>query len=220
MQSVRKTLADVCRRLALKGFVSAYDGNVSARVSEERILITPSAKPKGEVEPEDFLLIDLEGNLIEGKGKISTESKIHLLAYNHRPEINGVIHAHPLFATTISATDIEINQPLFAEVLLTLGRIAKCNYGTPSTDEVPESLLPYIDYAFAFLLGNHGAMTISHSVEDAYFKMEKLESFSQIIFNLELLGRKNLISKEKLMNLYSISETTYGIKIDERNKLV
>jgi L-fuculose-phosphate aldolase len=218
--SIRERLAKVCRRVYDKEFVSAYDGNVSARVDDNRILITPSGKSKGEVEPEDFLMIDLEGNLIEGEGKFSTEAKIHLLAYKHRPEINGVVHAHPIFATTIATTDIDVNQPLFAEVLLILGKIAKCDYGTPSTDEVPESLMPYIDYAFAFLLGNHGAMTISSSIEDAYYKMEKLESYSKLLFNFELLGQKKLISENKLLELYSIAESTYGIKLDERNKLL
>jgi L-fuculose-phosphate aldolase len=131
-----------------------------------------------------------------------------------------VVHAHPIFATTIATTDIDVNQPLFAEILLLLGRIAKCDYGTPSTDEVPESLMPYIDYAFAFLLGNHGAMTISSSIEDAYYKMEKLESYSKLLFNFELLGQKKLISENKLLELYSIAESTYGIKLDERNKLL
>jgi L-fuculose-phosphate aldolase len=218
--SLRERLAKVCHRVYDKGFVSAYDGNVSARVNDNHILITPSGKSKGEVEPKDFLMIDLEGNLIEGEGKFSTEAKIHLLAYKHRPEINGVIHAHPIYATTIATTDINVNQPLFAEVLLILGKIAKCDYGTPSTDEVPESLMPYIDYAFAFLLGNHGAMTISSSVEDAYYKMEKLESYSRLLFNLELLGQKRVITQDKLIKLYSIAESTYGIKLDKRNKLL
>ncbi len=220
MRALRERLAEVCRRVAAKGFVSAYDGNISARAAEDKVLITPSGKPKGEVRPEDFLLMDLNGNLLEGDGKISTESKIHLLAYKHRPEINGVVHAHPLFATTLAATNIDVNQPLFAEVLLILGKIAKCDYGTPSTDEVPDSILPFIDYAFAFLLGNHGAMTIAESVEDAYYKMEKLESYSHLVFNLELLGGKKLISKEKVERLYSIAESTYGITIDERNKII
>ncbi len=220
MQTLRKRLAEICRRVAAKEFVSAYDGNISARAGDNQILITPSGKPKGEVKPEDFLLIDLNGRLLEGEGKISTESKIHLLAYNHRQEINGVVHAHPLYATTLATTNIDVNQPLFAEALLILGKIAKCEYGTPSTDEVPDSLLPYIDYAFAFLLGNHGAMTISGTVEDAYYKMEKLESYSRLIFNLELLGNKKTIPEEKVKLLYSIAESTYGIKIDERNKII
>ncbi len=218
--SIRERLAKVCSRLYDKEFVSAYDGNVSGRVGENRILITPSGKSKGEVKPEDFLMIDLEGNLIEGEGKFSTEAKIHLLAYRHRPEINCVVHAHPIFATTIATTDIDVNQPIFAEVLLILGKIAKCKYATPSTDEVPESLLPYIDYAFAFLLGNHGAMTISGTIEDAYYKMEKLESYSKLLYNLETIGQKNIITQEKLVKLYSIAEKTYGIKLDERNKLL
>ncbi len=215
---IREELAKYCNKVYQSGFVAAYDGNLSARISENRILITPSAKSKGEIEPQDFLEIDLNGNLVNGIGKISTENKIHLLVYKRRKEINSVIHAHPTFATIIASSQVEVNQPILPEVLLTIGKIAKCEYATPSTEELPKTMLPFIDFANAFLLSNHGAVTISTSIKDAFYKMEKLEHFAKILFHLELLNKKTLISEQKIQELYAIAESTYNIKINENNR--
>ena len=208
----RLELVKFCHKVYEKGFVSATDGNLSLRLDSKRILITPSGKNKGEVEPEDLLIIDYFGNKLFGKGKVTTEVKIHLLAYNSRPEVNAVVHCHPVYATAFATAGVDLSQPVFPEVILSIGEIPLCRYGTPSTDELPDSMKPFINYAWAFLLQNHGAVTLGVSIEDAYFKMEKLEHAAQTIFIAKILGGVNPLSKENIEKLLSIAEKTYGVK--------
>lgn len=158
--NLRAELVEVCHRVYEKGFVTAYDGNLSARLDSERILITPSGKCKGEVEESDLLEIDYKGNVISGYGKASTESKIHLLAYNKRKDVDAVIHAHPIYSTAFATAGEGFTRGVFPEVILSLGKVPLCKYGTPSTDELPDSMLPYIDYSWAMLFENHGAITL------------------------------------------------------------
>jgi len=219
MQILKNKFIDICHRVYKNGFVAAYDGNISQRLSDNKILITPSAKCKGDVQTEDLLIIDLNGNLLQGKGKVSTEAKMHLIAYNNRPDVKAVIHAHPVYATAFAAMGQDFIKPVFPEIALTLGKIHLCEYGTPSTNQLADSLLPYIEYAKVLLLENHGAITFGSSLEDAYYKMEKLEHLAKIMSVIRSMGKENLIPKEKLTELYNIADSTYNLKIDNRNRM-
>ncbi|MEI7811661.1 MAG: class II aldolase/adducin family protein [Ignavibacteria bacterium] len=216
----RKDLVEICHRVYEKGFVSAYDGNLSLRLAKDRILITPSAKCKGEVEMEDLLEIDIFGNLLAGKGKVTTEAKIHLLVYSKRPEVNAVVHCHPIYATAFASTrGDEYSSSVFPEVILTMGRVPLCKYGTPSTDELPDSLLPYIQFSWAMLLENHGAVTLGASIKDSYFKMEKLEHSAKTLFIARMLGGEKTLTGGQVQKLYAIAEDTYGINIAPENRI-
>jgi len=217
--SLKEELVKACHNVYKKGYISAYDGNLSARISADRILITPSGKCKGEVEESDLLTIDYEGNLVEGRGKVSTEVKIHLLAYSKRKEINAVVHCHPVYATAFATVGEGFNRAIFPEVALAFGKVPLCRYGTPSTDELSDSLLPYIEFSWAFLLENHGAVTLGKNIKGAYYRMEKLEHAAHTLFVARLLGREKSLPLFKVKQLYSIAESTYGIKLDKRNRL-
>ncbi len=217
--SLRNELVEICKKVYNNGFVAALDGNLSARISADKILITPSAKCKGEITEDDLLVTDLSGNLIEGNGKISTESKIHILAYKYRPEVNAVIHAHPVFATAFAAMGEGFTKPVFPEVILTLGKVPLCKYSTPSTDQVTQSMMPYIEYVWALLLENHGAVTFGTSIKDAYYKMEKLEHTAKIFSVIRSFGSEKIIPGYKLSELYDIAKNTYNLNIDKRNRM-
>lgn len=217
--SLKKNLLDICHRVYEKGFVSAYDGNLSVRLNSKRILITPSGKCKGELTIDDFLEIDYNGKLLKGKGRVSTEVKIHLLAYSKRADINSVIHCHPVYATAFASSGQSLTKPVLPEVILTMGRVPLCKYGTPSTDEVPLSMLPYIDYAWALLLENHGAVTFGHDIISAYYRMEKLEHAAHTLTICKLLGGEKSIPVNKLRKLYSIAEKEYGIILNKKNRM-
>ena len=217
--SLRSDLTKYCRKVYEKGFVSAYDGNLSIRIDSERILITPSGKCKGEIEEDDLLEIDYDGKLLKGNGKVSTEAKIHLLAYKKREDVNAVVHCHPTYATAFATAGEGFIRPVFPEVILSLGKVPLCKYATPSTNELPDSMLPYIDYSWAMLFENHGAVTFGKCIKGAYFRMEKLEHSAHTLFAARQLGREKTIPLNKVRELYSLAESTYRIKIDERNKV-
>ncbi len=214
----RKELTEICHKVYEKEFVAAYDGNLSVRMDEKRILITPSGKNKGDVEEKDLLEIDYHGNLLQGEGKVSTEAKIHLVAYQKRPDVSAVIHCHPVYSTAFAAIGEGLMRPIFPEVILSLGKVPLCKYGTPSTDDLPNSMLPYIDFVWALLLENHGAVTFGKNIKGAYFRMEKLEHAAKTIYIARTMGREKNLPISKLKELYSLAEEVYGIKIDKRNR--
>ncbi len=142
-----------------------------------------------------------------------------MVVYKSRKDVNSVIHCHPPYATAFATIGEGFVRPVFPEVVLSLGKVPLCRYGTPSTDELPNSMLPYIDYSWAFLLENHGAVTIGKNVKGTFFRMDKLEQSAKTLFIARMLGREKTIPLQKLRELYSLAEKVYGIKIDDRNKM-
>ena len=215
--SDRTKLVEICRKVYEKGFVSAFDGNISVVTPSNTFLISRSGICKGDISEKDILEIDFSGNILSGEGKLSTEYKIHWFAYSRRSEVTAVVHCHPVYATAFAALGEGLIKNIFPEVILTLGKVPLCNYATPSTDELALSMDPYIDYAWAFLLQNHGAVTLGKNLDDAYYKMEKLEHTANSIFVSRVLGGERELSLDKVKELLKISKEVYGLKQDERN---
>ena len=210
-------IVQVCRKVYENKFVSAYDGNISVRNSPNTFLITRSGVCKGEVSANDILEIDASGKLVSGAGKVSTENKLHLYAYSKRPEVNAVVHCHPIYASAFAVFGEGLTKHILPEVILTLGKVPLCEYATPSTDELTKTLEPYINYSWAFLLRNHGAVTLGNDLKDAYYKMEKLEHLAKIVFLARLLGGEKELHIDKVQELLKISKETYSIDQDLRN---
>lgn len=215
--SPKKKLIEICHKVYAKGFVAAYDGNISCRTTNNTILITRSGICKGDVTEKDIVEIDLTGKVLSKKIKISTEHKIHLLAYNKRNEVNAVMHCHPVYATAFALVGEGLDKHYLPEVFLTIGKVPICKYATPSTDNVPKSLEPFINHSWAMLLQNHGAITLGKSLDDAYFKMEKLEHAAKIILLARLIGKPRELSNKNINDILKIAESTYGIISDKRN---
>lgn len=215
--SSKKKLVEICHKVYQNGFVAAYDGNVSYRTINNTIMITKSGICKGDVRENDLVEIDLDGKIISGKHKISTEHKIHLLAYKKRKEVNAVVHCHPIYATAFALLDKGLNKHYLPEVLLTIGKVPLCKYATPSTEDVPVSLEPYIRYSWAMLLQNHGALTLGKTLDEAYFKMEKLEHTAKIILLAKLIGKPRELTKKNVSDILKIAKSTYGIIPDLHN---
>ncbi len=206
-----KELVEICHRVYEKGFVAAYDGNLSVKISEDRFLITRSGVCKGEITEDDILEIDSSGKLLNGKGKVSTEAKIHLFAYLNRDDVKAVVHCHPVYATAFAAYGEGFTKDIFPEVILTMGKIPLCEYGTPSTEELPESMKPHIKGSWALLLKNHGAVSFGKNLKDAYYKMEKLEHSAKTLFIARMLGGEKEIPENKVNELLGIAKSVYGI---------
>lgn len=215
--SLKEKLVEFSHKVYENKFVAAYDGNLSARTESETILITRSGVCKGNLKIDDIIEIDINGKIISGSGKISTENKIHLFAYEKRKDVNAVIHCHPIYTTAFSLVNESLSEHYFPEVMLTIGKVPVCEFAVPSTEAVPESMSPYIDYSQAMILKNHGVVTLGKSIEDAYFKMEKLEHAAKTLFMAKQLGEPSKISKENVDKIFSIADSVYGIKLDRRN---
>ena len=186
-RSLRLEIIKVCRKLESKGLIAASDGNVSCRLGEDCILITPSGVSKGDMEPEDLARTCMQGNLLEGRIKPSSEIRMHLLVYLMRPDVMAIVHAHPPLATAFTLAGFPFNSKVLPEVWLMLGKVPVAPYATPSTNEVPQSIEPYIPDSRAILLKRHGALTFGGSLMEAFMRMEKLEHCARILFYASML---------------------------------
>jgi L-fuculose-phosphate aldolase len=213
--SLRNELIKICHKVYEKGFVSAYDGNISVATPDNTFLITRSGVNKGDVTDRDILEINISGDVLKGEGKVSTEYKLHFFAYSRRKEVNAIVHCHPVYTTAFATAGEELPPYIFPEVILTLGKVPLCKYATPSTEELPKSLMPYIDFAWAFMMQNHGAITLGKSLDDAFYKMDKLEQSAKTLFLAKMLGKVNPLSSEQINELIAIAESTYGIKVEK-----
>ncbi|MGH2566736.1 MAG: class II aldolase/adducin family protein [Bacteroidota bacterium] len=206
----------VCHRLSEKGFVTAMDGNVSARLENGNILVTPSALNKGRVATSDLVEVKANGEPVTLNRKPSTELDMHLFIYRVRADVQAVVHAHPTYATGFATARIPLNECLFPEVIVGLGAIPLAPYATPSTKEVAEALAPYVGTADAILLSNHGVVTYGKDLDDAYFKMEKVEHAAHIAFVARMLGGEKPLTAAEIEKLRAISQPSYGKEFESK----
>ncbi|MCI0513659.1 class II aldolase/adducin family protein [candidate division KSB1 bacterium] len=208
--SLKRDIVEVGRRVYQRGYVASNDGNISVRLDEKRILITPTGVSKGFMSVEDIILVDLAGKVLAGNKKPSSEVFMHLAVYQARPDVNSVCHAHPIHATGFAVAGIPLDKCILPEVIISLGSIPVVEYGTPGTDEFFKPVLKYLKDHDAFLLANHGALTIGKDVFNAYYKMETLEHFAHIAYVAQQLGQVKLLNSEQVQKLYDLRKK-FGI---------
>ncbi len=184
---IKQDIVCICRMLHRKNYLAATDGNVSVRLGD-RVLVTPSGVHKGLMEADQIITVDLAGRVVLGEGKPTSEIRMHLLAYELRPEVGAVVHAHLPYATSCTLAGISLMDPILPEVVITLGGIPTAPYATPGTAAVPEAIRDYLLEYDAILLSRHGAMTVGRDVRDAYNKMEKLEHTARVVLAARLQG--------------------------------
>ena len=209
-EQVRADIVEAGRRMYSRGYVASNDGNISARLDDRRLMTTPKNVSKGFMTPDMMVVVDYDGIKLSGDRDASSELPMHLEIYRNRPDVNGVVHAHPPIATGFAVAGIPLTRAVLAEVITTLGSIPIAEYGTPSTAELPDAVRKYIKAHDGMLLANHGAVTCGPSVLAAYYKMETIEHFAKISLVARLLGRENLISREEVERLQGL-RGSYGI---------
>ena len=200
---LRRVFLDVCHRIYRKGFAAANDGNISCRIGDH-ILTTPTGFCKGDLKNDHLIIVDQQGNFVEGKYKPSSELPMHLEIYRLRPDINAVVHAHPPYCTGFATAGIPLDRCVLPEIVMTIGSIPLTQYGAPSTDEVPQAIREVIRSCDALLLANHGAVTVSDGLMDAYYKMERIEHYAHILYIARQMGGEIQLSPEQVSQLYEL----------------
>jgi L-fuculose-phosphate aldolase len=208
---IRKDIVRICHRLYEKEFITAYDGNVSARVGADRIITTPSGICKGYITEDDLIVINSKGKKTAGLLKPSSENRLHAMAYELRDDIGAVIHAHAPMAIAFSVAGVSLIEAILPEIVFTLGSIPTAPYATPTTEEVPESIRDLIKIHDAIILAKHGTLTVGKNVEEAYFRLEKVEHAAKVIYYARNLGNVFPLNEEQIEKLFKVSDK-FGIK--------
>ncbi len=201
---IKKEIIEIGRRCWLKGWVASNDGNISVKISENEILTTVTGVSKGFLNMDMIVKVDLEGSLIEGGRKPSSELPMHLMVYKVRKDVKSVLHAHPPYATGFAVSGISMEECVLPEIILTMGSIPLSPYGTPSTEEVPEAIKPFVEKYEGVLMKNHGALTVGKSLEEAYYRMESLEHAAKILFISKQLGGVSPLNEEDVKKLAEV----------------
>jgi len=208
---IRRDIVRFGAMLHSLGFIAATDGNISVRLDQDRILVTPTGMSKGMMTPSDLVVVDRNGRKVKGKRQVTSEIGMHLLIYRMRPDINGIVHAHPRTATGFAAAGMALNQPLVCEVVIGLGLIPLAPYGTPGTPELAATLEPLIPQYDAILMANHGVVTYGSDLQSAYMKMETVEHFAQIALVTHVLGQQKPLACEDLEKLVAARRRYLGV---------
>jgi L-fuculose-phosphate aldolase len=204
----KKEIIKTGKRMYAKGYVVASEGNMSIRIGNKQILVTPSGKNKGLLKEKDLVVVDLEGKKLAGPQdpnsenlKPSSELLMHLFVYQKREDVNAVVHAHPPYSLAFASAHLPLAQNLLPEVIMFLGEISLSAYATPSTEEVPKSLSSFIEKHNAFLLENHGVLTLGKDIDEAYSRLEMVEHLAKVNLLCRILGKTEELSKESLDKL-------------------
>ena len=213
---LREQLIRYGKALHDAGHVAATDGNLSVRLPNGNILTTPTGMSKGAMFPEDMVIVDLNGNKIEGRRNPSSELGMHLLVYRLRPDVKAVVHAHPATATGFAAAGMALDRPLVSEIIISLGQVPLASYGTPGTPELADSLAPFIPEYDAILMANHGVVTYGVDLETAFMKMETVEHFARITLVTMQLGRQELLNDEQIEKLLECRSKYEGVRSTAR----
>lgn len=169
----RKRLVECCHLLYDRHLTVSAGGNMSLRLNDNEILITPSGVNKGMIHEEDLVKMDLDGNVISG-GKPSIEHKFHIGIYKENPATNAIVHCHPLYCLAVLTRGEGIKSALTPEGVLLLDQVPVCRYATPGSDDLVDAVMEYAD-APAMLMAKHGALTQGRTLEEAFNRMEELE---------------------------------------------
>jgi L-fuculose-phosphate aldolase len=211
----KKLIIEVGKLLYERSYVVSSDGNVSIRLDENRVLATPTMTCKGRMTEDGLAITDLEGNALNDQ-RASSELAMHLLIYKMRPDIKAVCHAHPPNGTAFAVAGLAIEQPILSEVILTLGCVPLTDYGTPSTDELTESMKPFVEHHNALLMANHGAVAYGEDLWQAFDRLETLEHTARIAILAKALGGANDLPANAIEKLINIREKAGYLKENAR----
>ncbi len=175
----------LCRIGALcyqKNYIVGADGNLSARLSDGSVLVTPAGAMKGFLETHHIAHVDLEGRPLDDGPRASTEIGIHLVSYQERPDMRAVVHTHPPHAVALSIAGVDLELPVIPEVIVTIGGTPTAPYATPGTDELPESIRAIVRCSDTLIMKNHGAVTLGANLMDAFKKLDMVEHTARILW--------------------------------------
>jgi L-fuculose-phosphate aldolase len=208
--SSRREVIKFCGLLYSRGYLCAGDGNVSIRL-DRGYLTTPSGRNKGLIQEHDLVHVDLNGNSVQKGQKPSSEFKMHLEVYRNREDVNAVVHCHPTYASVFACTDMQLDEALLTESAVLMGAVPKSRAALPSTEDVPQSISPFIKETDTILLGHHGALCFGANLEEAFNRMETLEHVAKVHYLAELSGRKIVLPKD-FVNSLELLRDNYGLK--------
>ena len=203
---LRTAIAEIGKLCYQKGFIVGADGNISARLQDGSVLITPAGAMKGFLSPENIAHVDMSGKVVDNGPRASTETGIHLVSYKERPDIRAVLHCHPPHAVALTLAGIDMQIPLIPEIIVTIGGIPTAPFATPGTDELPESIRNIVRCSDTVVMQNHGSVTLGSNLLDAFKKLDMLEHTAKILWLANCVGTVKPLDPQAVAKLLGTRE--------------
>jgi len=197
----RAALVHAAHRLREMECLPASDGNLSVRAGPNLFWISPSGIEKGRIVIEDLVLLDSSGQVLEGRGKPSSEWPMHWAIYNHRVEVNSILHAHPPYLTAFAAAHRVPDTAILAEAQLAIGEIHLVPYAAPGSASLGREIVAKSTRAGVYLLENHGAVAVGREVEEALHRLERAEFLARVNLLADKLGGAMPLSETEVIRL-------------------
>ena len=179
---LRRAICEIGRVCYERKLIVGADGNISARMSDGTILITPAGAMKGFLQPHHCAHIDERGNVLDDGPKCSSEVGIHLVCYEERPDVKAMVHAHPPHAVALTIAGIDMQMPVIPEIIVTIGGIPTAPFGTPGTPELPETIRELVRCSDTMIMQNHGSVCVGPNLMDAFKKLDMIEHTARILW--------------------------------------
>ena len=208
---LKEQMCDIGRRIWLKGFCAGNEGNHSYRLSENRILCTPTGISKGNLKPDDLCVVDLEGKQVSGTRKRTSEILLHLSIYKARPDVRAVIHSHPPHATAFAVAGLDLPTCIHPEAEVFLGTVKTAKYVTPGDTRLGESILPYVKDSNTILLQSHGVVCFHPDLEQAYYQLEIVDAYARILILAKQVGSIRPLESNEMKELLEL-KNRFGLK--------
>jgi L-fuculose-phosphate aldolase len=208
---LKEQMCDIGRRIWLKGYCAGNEGNHSIRIGPDRVLCTPTGISKGFLKPDDICTVDMEGKQVAGKRKRTSEMLMHLAIYKAREDVRAVVHSHPPHATAFAIAGVELPTCIHPEAEVFLGVVKTAKYVTPGDTRLGESLLPYVKDSNTILLQNHGSVTFSTDLEDAYYKLEIVDAYARILLLAKQIGSIRPLDSGEMKELLELKQR-FGLR--------
>lgn len=215
-RELRQAICDAGRRMYEQGFAAGSDGNLSARLDEERILITPSGFSKGHLDPDQLVIITPDGDLISSfhparrNLKPSSETNMHLEAYRQRSAVQAVIHAHPPMGIACTVAGVRLDRCVLPEIIYHLGAVPTAPYATPGTPEGAEAVRDLVGDHDAMLLDHHGSLTLGSDIFQALMRLEWVEQAAKVMLAALSVGTVGDLPDENIDRLQELRAGTRG----------
>lgn len=202
---ITSQIIEICQRLNAKHMLAAADGNISYRISDDRILITPTGVNKAMMSPREMAVITLDNKVLEGNP--SGERLMHLEVYRNAPKAKCVVHAHPPTAiawTVAQPAMTELPSECLSEVILSVGRIPIIPYARPGTQAMGDLLKPHLPDCRVMILARHGALSWGEDLNEAYNGMERVEHSARILKEAVSLGGLSALPPDEIAALRAL----------------
>lgn len=205
LNKLKSEIIEYGKLAGIKNFTPGYSGNFSARY-DDKILITSSGSSNGYLSEDELVLIDFDGNLVEGDKKPSSEKMLHVEFYKQRPDVNYIIHVHSPYLSSFACCHIPLDEPIMAENVFYFGEIPLAEYGLPSSMDLVQKTAKYFKDYDAVLMANHGFIVGDKTIKDAFLKLELAESYAQVVFNTKMMGGAVLFTQKEVAEINSLKK--------------